>query len=35
MKLKAYEKVIWMIELDAIFLLGPKSSLLVYTKSAL
>ena len=30
MKLKAYEKIIWMIGLGAIYLLGPKGSLLVY-----
>ena len=35
MKLNAYEIIIWMIELGAIYLLGPKGSLLVYTESAL
>ena len=30
MKVKAYEKLIWMIELGAIYLLGPKGSLLVH-----
>ena len=27
--IKAYEKIIWRIELGAIYLLGPKGSLLV------
>ena len=31
-KLKAYEKIIWMIELGAIYLLGPKDSLLRHPK---
>ena len=35
MKIKAYEKIIWMIELGAIYLLEPKGSFLVYTDSAL
>ena len=35
MKLKTYEKIIWMIVLGAIYLLGPKGSLLVHPKSAL
>ena len=35
MKLKAYEKIIWMIKLGAIYLLGPKGSLLVNPESAL
>ena len=35
MKLNAYEIIIWMIELGAIYLLGPKGSLLVYTESGL
>ena len=35
MKLKPYEKIIWMIELGAIYLLGPKGSLLVHPESAL
>ena len=35
MKLKAYEKIIWMIELGGIYLLGPKGSLLVHPESAL
>ena len=33
MKLKAYEKIIWIIELGAIYLLGPKGSLLVHPES--
>ena len=35
MKLKADAKFVWMIELRAIYLLGPKSSLLVYPESVL
>ena len=35
MKLKAYEKIIWMIELGAIHLLGPKGSLLVHPECAI
>ena len=35
MKLKAYEKIIWMIELGAIYLLELKSSLLVHPESGL
>ena len=35
MKLKAYEKIIWMIELGAIYLLELKSSLLVHPESAI
>ena len=35
MKLKAYEKIIWMIEHGATYLLGPKGSLLVYPEGAL
>ena len=35
MKLKAYEKIIWMIELGTIYLLGLKSSFLVHSESAL
>ena len=34
MKLKAYEKIIFMIEFGAIYLLGPKSSLLVHPECA-
>ena len=34
MKLKAYEKIILMIEFGAIYLLGPKSSLLVHPECA-
>ena len=30
MKINAYEKVIWMIGLGAIYLLGPKTSLSVH-----
>ena len=33
-KLKAYEKIIWMIKLGAIYLLGLKGSLLVHPESA-
>ena len=33
MKLKAYEKIIWIIELGAIYLLRPKGSLLVHPES--
>ena len=35
MKIKACEKIIWMIELGALHLLGPKGFLLVHPKSAL
>ena len=35
MKLKIYEKIIWMIELAAIYLVGSKGSLLVHPESAL
>ena len=35
MKIKAYEKITWMIELGAMHLLGPKGSLLVHPESAL
>ena len=35
MKLKAYEKIIWMTELGAIYLLGPKGSLSVHSESPL
>ena len=35
MKLKAYEKIIWMIELGAIYLLELTSSLLVHPESGL
>ena len=34
-KLKVYGKIIWIIELGAIYLLGPKASLLVQPESAL
>ena len=34
-KSKAYEKVIWVIEFDEIYLFGPKVSLLVHPESAL
>ena len=34
-KLKAYEKIIWMTEFDAIYLLGLKRSYLGYSESAL
>ena len=30
MKLKAYEKIVWMVELGAIYLLGTKGSVLVH-----
>ena len=33
--LKAYEKIIWMIELGAIYLLGLKGSLFLHLESAL
>ena len=33
MKIKAYEEIIWMIELGAIYFLGPKGSLLVHHES--
>ena len=35
MKLKAYEKTIWRIELSAIYPLGPKGSLSVHPENAL
>ena len=35
MKVKAYEKIMWMIELGGMYLLGPKGTLLVHSKSAL
>ena len=35
MKLKANEKIIWMIELGAIYLLRPKGSLSVHPERAL
>ena len=35
MKLRAHEKIIWMIELGAIYLLGLKGSFLVHPESAL
>ena len=35
MNLKAYEKIIWMIEFGAIYLLGPKSYLLVHPECAI
>ena len=35
MKRKAYEKIIWMIELGAIYLLGPKFSLSVHPECAI
>ena len=35
MKLKVYEKIVWMIELGAIYLLGLMCSLLVHPESAL
>ena len=35
MKLKAYKKIIWMIELGAVHLVGLKGSLLVHPDSAL
>ena len=34
-KLKDYEKVIWVIEFGEIYLFGSKMSLLVHPKSAL
>ena len=34
-KLKAYEKIAWMIMLGAIYLLGRKGSLLVNLENAL
>ena len=34
-KLKAYEKTIWRIELGAIYPLGPKNSLSVHPENAL
>ena len=35
MKLKAYDKIMWMIELGAIYLFGLKRSLLVHPDGAL
>ena len=35
MKLKAYEKIIWMIEPGTIYLLGPKGSLLMHPECAI
>ena len=35
MKLKAYEKIMWMSELVAIYLLGPTGSLLLHLKCAI
>ena len=35
MKLKAYEKIIWMTELVAIYILGPNGSLLWHLKCAI
>ena len=35
MKLKAYEKIMWMIEIGAIYLLRLNGSLLVHPESAL
>ena len=35
MKLRAYEKIMLMIELGAVYLLRPKGSVLVHRKSAL
>ena len=35
MKLKAYEKITWMTELGAIYLLGQKGSLLVHLECAI
>ena len=35
MKIKTYEKIIWMIELGAIYLLGPKGSFSVHSESPL
>ena len=35
LKLKAYEKIIWMIGLGAIYFLGPKRSLLKHPECAL
>ena len=34
MKLKAYKNLMWMIELEAIYLLGPIGSLLLHPESA-
>ena len=34
MKLKAYKRFMWMIELEAIYFLGPKGSLLLHPESA-
>ena len=34
MKLKAYEKFIWITEFGAVYLLGLKGSILVYPESA-
>ena len=35
MKLEAYEKIVWMIELGAMYLLRPKGYLLVDPESVL
>ena len=35
MKIKTYEKIIWMTELGAIYLLGPKGSFSVHSESPL
>ena len=35
MKIKTYEKIIWMIELGAIYLLRPKGSFSVHSESPL
>ena len=35
MKQKAGDKFIWLIELGAVYILGLKSSFLLYSKSAL
>ena len=35
MKIKAYEKIIWMIKLGTIYLLGLKGSLLLHPENAL
>ena len=35
MKLKAHEKIIWMIEFGTIYLVGLKGSLLVHPEAAL
>ena len=35
MKLKVYEKIIWMIEVGGIYLLGPNGYLLMHPEIAL